>query len=323
MIQQATATIHVRNEIWTTVTGLSKYHSDFLWELFGPYVEGYRHMLNFKLGRWDGKIRFFEKTGKTYTKLILRIIPYLETWGYEIDLKDDRNYFDAPPKIALNPFPNENVALRPYQQQSINLGIESGCGFIIAGTGAGKTLITAGISHAYSDAGYDTITIVPSADLVTQTVEFYNYAGLDTGVYSGDDKDIHHKNVVATWQALQYNMRVLEGFQCLIWDECFAGHEKVLTPFGLISIQNLKKGDIIYSMSDDGSFIEDIIVKIHKNLKKSETVKMLRLEFDNGNSFEVTENHEFFTKCHGRVAAKDLQDFHELIEFDINKLLTS
>jgi superfamily II DNA or RNA helicase len=42
---------------------------------------------------------------------------------------------------------------------------------------------------------------------------------MDTGVYSGDNKDIDHLNVVATWQALQYQPRLLDNFQALIWDE--------------------------------------------------------------------------------------------------------
>lgn len=315
--------IKIQNEVWCILTGLSENHNSQLWEMFGPFVEGYRHMIPFKLGRWDGRVRFYEKSGKTSVRLLSRIIPQLQRWGYEIDLNDQRDYFEAPPTIELTPFDNKEFELRPYQLQAVNLGIEAGGGFIIAGTGAGKTSMTAALSKAYSDAGYNTITIVPSSDLVTQTAEFYVDVGLDTGIYSGDQKDIHHLNVVATWQAVQYNPSILNGFQCLIWDECFAGHEKVLTPLGEIPIQDIQEGDIIYSMNDDGNFVEDTVVKLHKNLKKSENVKMLKLEFDNNVVIEVTENHEFFTKAHGKVAAKDLTEFHELIEFDINTILSS
>ena len=82
-----------------------------------------------------------------------------------------------------------------------------------------NTLMTAAISHAFSSKGYMTITIVPSSDLVEQTYESYVKFGLDSGVYSGDNKDYHHDNVVATWQAIQYNPRILENFECIIWDE--------------------------------------------------------------------------------------------------------
>lgn len=83
-----------------------------------------------------------------------------------------------------------------------------------------NTSITAAISHTYSSAGYKTITIVPSGDLVDQTASWYKKLGIDTGIYSGDEKDIDHLNVVATWQALQYNPSVLLEFSAIIWDEC-------------------------------------------------------------------------------------------------------
>ncbi len=221
-MSHSTVKITIQNEVWCSIQGLDKFHIDMLWEMFGPYVDGYRHMPMFKLGRWDGKVRFFEKTGKTLVKLLTRMIPLIEKWGYQIELIDKRQFFECPPLISDDMFaiPGEiDFYLRPYQAQSINLCIENGGGFIIAGTGAGKTSMTAGISHAFSSAGYKCVTIVPSSDLVDQTVEFYQSVGMDTGTYSGDNKDIDHLNVVATWQALQYKPQVLSTFQALIWDE--------------------------------------------------------------------------------------------------------
>jgi superfamily II DNA or RNA helicase len=211
--------IHVLNEVWSVIHGLKSEHVNVLWKEFGPEVEGARFMPLVVMGRWDGHIRFFEKTGKTYTKILPRIIPFLELWDYDIELEDDRIAFPNPEKINATPFPNKEIELRPYQVQSVNLGIENCGGFLIAGTGAGKSLMTSGLSHAYSQIGYNAITIVPSSDLVTQTAEWYQIAGLDTGIYSGDNKDYHHQNVVATWQSVQNNVSILEGFDCLIWDE--------------------------------------------------------------------------------------------------------
>lgn len=217
----STAVIHIRNEVWCTFEGLKKAHIDILWDKFGPYKEGFRHMLPYKLGRWDGRIRFFEKTGKTYTKLLPQIIPIVENeFGYSLDLIDDRLFFEFPDLVSVTPFPNTDISLRPYQQQSVNLAINNGSGFILAGTGAGKTVMTGALSNQYANFGYETITIVPSADLVDQTFEFYEYCGLDVGQYSGNNKDIHHSNVVATWQAIQYNPKILQNFKCVIWDEC-------------------------------------------------------------------------------------------------------
>jgi superfamily II DNA or RNA helicase len=234
-------TIRVSDEVWCSVIGLSQEHNDTLWHKFGIYVDGYHFMPAYKMRRWDGKVRFFEKTGKTYLRLLDQIVPYLDSWGYDIDLVDSREEKVAPQPVGkLTKFDSTGIAieaeggniipgaeireglefhLRPYQLQCVNDCIAHGSGFIIAGTGAGKTSITAGISHVYSSIGYRVITIVPSSDLVDQTAEWYRTLGLETGIYSGEEKDINKPNVVATWQALQYNPELMSNFDVLIWDE--------------------------------------------------------------------------------------------------------
>lgn len=216
----------VRDEVWCMFTGLSPTHIDSLWNAFGVHVDGYFFMPAYKLGRWDGKIRFFERTGKTYVRLLDKILPYIEKWGYEIELVDKRQALTPPDERASAKlfgdieFGGKRFELRPYQADCINSAIDSGSGFIIAGTGAGKTSITAGISYIYARSGYKVITIVPSADLVAQTVAWYRLLmGDDIGIYSGDDKDINHPHVVATWQSLQNNPSIMEFFNVLIWDE--------------------------------------------------------------------------------------------------------
>lgn len=234
-------TITVKDEVWCTLTGLLPSHVDYLWNKLGVHVDGYFFMPAYKLGRWDGKIRFFEKTGKTYVRMLDKILPFLDGWGYSIDLKDNRKLWENPEytgKVTrvdeegiaivgenldimgdVEIRPGKKFELRPYQLQCVQEAISAGSGFIIAGTGAGKTSITAAISYFYGKKGYKIITIVPSGDLVSQTKEWYELLGLDVGEYSGDSKDINHAHVVATWQALQYNPAILSDFQVLIWDE--------------------------------------------------------------------------------------------------------
>jgi superfamily II DNA or RNA helicase len=231
----------VKDEVWCYFTGLSPEHIESLWRTFGVHVDGYFFMPTYKLGRWDGKIRFFEKTGKTYVRIIDQILPYLDQWGYDIELRDERRVWTNPETsgtvtrvddegIAVEGTdldimgdvevrPGKKFELRPYQLQCVQDAITNGSGFIIAGTGAGKTSITAAISYFYGEQGYKIITIVPSGDLVTQTKEWYELLQLDVGEYSGDSKDINHTHIVATWQALQYNPSILKEFQVLIWDE--------------------------------------------------------------------------------------------------------
>jgi hypothetical protein len=83
-------TIHVDDEVNARIGGLHPENLEILWDKFGIFVDGYYHMPAFQLRRWDGKIRFFEKTGKTYTKLLSNIHPSLKAWGYEVRWEDHR-----------------------------------------------------------------------------------------------------------------------------------------------------------------------------------------------------------------------------------------
>ena len=219
--------ITVRDEVFCYVTGLQPSDNEVLWKEFGIFVDGHFWMPAFKMGRWDGRVRFFEKTGKTYLRLLDRILPYLDKWGYDIVLKDERNVMPPPEKRLYQDwfadkgatFKGNPIQIRPYQIEAVNSAIDWGDGFIIAGTGAGKSLMCAGLCDVYGDMGYKTITVVPSSDLVTQTAEWYDLCKMDVGVYSGSEKDIYHQHVVATWQSLQNNPHVMHDFHTFIWDE--------------------------------------------------------------------------------------------------------
>lgn len=217
--------ITVRDEVWCFLTGLTPAHVEQLSDALSVFVDGYFFMPAYKLGRWDGKIRFFEKTGKAYVRMLDKILPYLDKWGYDIVLDDKRPVVESPTQPATE-FLFEGVelggkqfAIRPYQVEAVNAALDAGSGFIIAGTGAGKTTITAAISYIYGNIGHKVITIVPSGDLVDQTADWYRLMGMDVGIYSGTEKDLNHTHVVATWQSLQYNPDILREFQVLIWDE--------------------------------------------------------------------------------------------------------
>ena len=107
-------------------------------------VEGAHFMPLVRLGRWNGKIKFLSDTGKIYFRLLDEVIPYLETWGYQIELNDLRKPVDLVPARIHPEFFKEDpahtlgVVLRPYQVDAVNAGLEAGSGFILAATGSGK-----------------------------------------------------------------------------------------------------------------------------------------------------------------------------------------
>lgn len=221
-----TCYITVQDEVWCTVAGITPSEHQTLSDAHAPHAEGYFFQPKYKMGVWDGRVRFYSaKTGKTYVRLLDKIVPYLDRWGYNIELRDSRQYQSSPsPDVAADLFGSVIVngrefKLRPYQIEAVNECISAGSGVVLAGTGAGKTSITAALSHVYSSHGHRTITVVPSSDLVDQTASWYSALGMDTGIYSGSEKNINHLNVVATWQALQYNPTILSEFQAIIWDE--------------------------------------------------------------------------------------------------------
>lgn len=212
--------ITVKDEVYCNLSGLQQSDIEFLWKKYGIYVDGYYHTPQYKLGRWDGKIRFFEKTGKTYIRLLDEIFPFLDKWGYEIELKDERVPIKIFPELVKeNHFEEFGIELRPYQVEAINVALTESSGFIVAGTGGGKSLICAGLCSAYGKVGYKTITIVPSSDLVTQTADWYRICGMDVGEYSGTTKELGCQHVVGTWQSIQNNPHLMKQFQVFIWDE--------------------------------------------------------------------------------------------------------
>lgn len=135
-----TCTIHVEDEVNCRLGGLRPEHLEILWEKFGIFVDGYFHMPSYQLRRWDGKIRFFEKTGKTFTKLLDEILPYVCSWGYEVDLNDKRIPAPVISDRIDEEFFGNGFKLRPYQVEVVNALLDEGSGFAICATGSGKCL---------------------------------------------------------------------------------------------------------------------------------------------------------------------------------------
>ena len=231
----AIAKISIKDEVHCTVTGLSNADNLFLYNKFGILTEGSFFHPAVKLGRWDGKIRFYDRTGNTYIRILNEIIPFLVGWEYEIELVDKRVPVEHPAPTANEGmfshcigYGGKPMTVRPYQVEAINELVAEGSGFVIAGTGAGKSLMTAGLCEVYGLKGYRTITIVPSGDLVTQTADAFRMCEMDVGEYSGDTKDINRTHVIATWQSLQNNPQLMKLFQVVVIDEAHGAKADVI-----------------------------------------------------------------------------------------------
>ena len=176
-----------------------------------PYA---RYLPAVKLGRWDGKIAYFQLSGSTYVNLLPEVVEWLTDRNYSIDLEDLRSnivnfeftkvtsdsYQDRTwPKG--HPMAGEPIRLRDYQVEIVNSYLGNLQCLQEVATGAGKTLMTAVLSHKCEPYGR-TLVIVPNKSLVTQTEDDYKNMGLDVGVYFGDRKEYGHKHTICTWQSL-------------------------------------------------------------------------------------------------------------------------
>jgi superfamily II DNA or RNA helicase len=241
-----TATIVIRDEVNIKIEGLEldarrKLVSTFKYDV--PYA---RYLPAVRLGRWDGKVSYFQLGGSTYVNLLPEIIPILENFNYDIEVDDQREYSttfdfqqvteDSYSHIAWpkgHPAAGEPMKLRDYQVEIINNFLSNPQCLQEVATGAGKTVMTAALSDAVTAYGRS-IVIVPNKSLVTQTEADYINMGLDVGVYFGDRKEWGRQHTICTWQSLNVLLKntkngtteddctiteFLEGVVCVIVDE--------------------------------------------------------------------------------------------------------
>jgi len=302
-----------------------------------PYA---RHTPAFKMGRWDGMVRFCDIGGRTYINALDDLVPIVQEAGYEIEIQDlrENHQFDFE-SIDENTYSHfcwpeghryagEPIKIMDHQVIAINEYLKTPQSVQSISTGAGKTIVTAILSNKCEKYGR-TIVIVPSKDLVTQTEEQYQNLGLDVGVFFGDRKEYGKTHTICTWQSLEslnkkskdFDPEIdinefVDGVVCVMVDECFHGDTLILTPDGKKPIKSLKEGDKVINFCETTKqYKEDTIVKVHKNLLHSDSEKMLELEFDNGVKTQVTANHKFLTNK-GWVRADELTDDLEIIDID-------
>jgi superfamily II DNA or RNA helicase len=215
-----TATIIIRDEVNIKIEGLDLDCRKALVNAFKYENPAARYLPAVRLGRWDGKIAYFQLGGSTYVNLLPEIMPILERFDYSPVLDDQREYntvfdFAAVSENHYNhvlwpkghPAAGQPMVLRDYQVEIINKFLTNPQCIQEVATGAGKTIITAALSDAVSAYGRS-IVIVPNKSLVTQTEADYINMGLDVGVYFGDRKEYNRQHTICTWQSLNNMMKL-------------------------------------------------------------------------------------------------------------------
>ena len=209
-----TATIVIKDEVNIKIEGLDLDMRQRLTKQFKYEIPYARYLPAVRLGRWDGKMAYFQLGGSTFTNLLPEIIPVLEQYNYDVDLDDQRDYsvsFDFVPfeetSFAHKSWPKghpqagEPVMMRDYQVEIVNNYLNNPQCIQEVATGAGKTVMTAALSSRIEPYGRS-IVIVPNKSLVTQTEKDYVNLGLNVGVYFGDRKEYGRTHTICTWQSL-------------------------------------------------------------------------------------------------------------------------
>lgn len=248
-----TCKLIIRDECNCKLEGLDLSTRKKLVEKFKYEVPGARYLPAVRLGRWDGKVSYFQLGGSTYINLLPEILPVLDQSGYDVEIDDQRGYatyfeFDQITENSFahikwpekHPMAGEPIVLRDYQVEAINTFLKNPQSVQEISTGAGKTILTAALSLCVESMGRS-VVIVPSKSLVTQTETDYRNLQLDVGVFFGDRKEFGHKHTICTWQSLNSLLKntkngaaeitideFLEGVVCVIGDECHSAKADAL-----------------------------------------------------------------------------------------------
>ena len=238
------ATLVICDEVNIKIEGLDLDARKALVKKFKYDVPYARYLPAVRLGRWDGKVSYFQLGGSTYTNLLPEILPILDDYNYEIELDDRRDYTRTFEFVLAtedtfkdrcwpkgHPQAGVPIQLRDYQVEIINNFLSNPQCIQEVATGAGKTIMTAALSCLVGPYGRS-IVIVPNKSLVTQTEKDYINIGLDVGVYFGDRKEFGRRHTICTWQSLNVLLKntragtadstiqdFIEGVVCVMVDE--------------------------------------------------------------------------------------------------------
>lgn len=225
--------IQVLDEVNCRLVGLDDHTLKLAMDRLTFAVKNSYFMEKVRAKRWDGRISLLRKTGATYRYLLDKILPIIIVAGYEIVIDDKRPpYSLAVPEIQNNLFEGYEYKrfkgiMDEHQVESINRLTSNGGGIILLPTGAGKTVVTAGLAQLYYRFG-KILVIVPRTDLAIETRDTIRAMGMrDCGAYFGELKEPEYITV-STWQSLAECPELFADVTAVIVDEVHGVRADVL-----------------------------------------------------------------------------------------------
>ena len=145
------AKLIIKDEVNVKIEGLELTDRKRLVDKFKYEIPGARYQPAVRLGRWDGKVGFFQLGGSTFINLLPDILPFLDERGYDVEVEDLRTYSTtlALGQVTENSFSHRTwpdgspIILRDYQVEIVNRFLQNPQCIQEVATGAGKTIMTA------------------------------------------------------------------------------------------------------------------------------------------------------------------------------------
>ena len=145
------AKLIIKDEVNCKIDGLDISDRKALVNKFKYEIPGARYQPSVRLGRWDGKVAYFQLGGSTYINLLPEILSFLDAKGYDVEVEDHRRYtttfefseitettFAHCKWPAGHPRVGDPVLIRDYQLGIINNFLTNPQSVQEIATGAGK-----------------------------------------------------------------------------------------------------------------------------------------------------------------------------------------
>ena len=267
----------------------------FVRKILTKRAEGCYFMPKYKNGSWDGKVSFLEANSCVKLGLIGYLTKQLETNGFNYELSPKLIEYQKPPfsdidykkfkMFWVGYFKGSKYTPREYQIKAAHNIMMNKQSLSDIATGAGKTLIIFMITYLMKLKGYNSLIILPSQQLIDQTLaDFKDYLETDKrnvdfsyDILSEGKKDIVKGHIgVGTFHTIRsIDSESLKNYQVICCDEVHRAKCKSIKDI----LNNIPHFSLLYGMSGtlNMDFSEDFeIMSIFGDIKNVVKTKELQ-----------------------------------------------
>lgn len=222
-----TITIRILNFIYCQIENYPEILVSKTEESCSYYEPNFKYNRLYINGLWNGKRKFFEydrryKLAVTFNSMIPNIISILSNNGYASNIKliDETKRYSIKKLDYTTLFSEyENGKLRDYQQNAVNTLLDNCNGFLLASTGAGKSLCLAAIAETMNQNNRRGIFLAPRVDLINQLTELFKHLNIEHSLYVGSKKSDKGPAIISTFQTITRYPELCKELDYIVIDE--------------------------------------------------------------------------------------------------------